>query len=145
MADHWLEKFSEQRPKSRALYAEMRKHVAGGVGHDLRHSPITPLYISRALGARKWDVDGNEFLDFGMGNAALLVGHAHPVVLAAVREAVGNGLHFGNDHPLMLEWAKLIHDLIPSAERIRFVGSGTEGSMLALRLARAFTGRTRLL
>ncbi len=145
MADHWLDKFSEQRPRSRALYAEMRKHVAGGVGHDLRHSPITPLYIERALGARKWDIDGNEFLDFGMGNAALLLGHAHPVVLEAVREVAANGLHFGNDHPAMLDSARLIHDLIPSAERIRFVGSGTEGSMLALRLARAFTDRTKLL
>ncbi len=145
MTDHWLDKFSEQRPRSRALYAEMRKHVAGGVGHDLRHSPITPLYIERALGARTWDMDGNEFLDFGMGNAALLLGHAHPAVLEAVREAVGNGLHFGNDHPSMLEWARLIHDLIPSAEKIRFVGSGTEGTMLALRLARAFSGRAKLL
>ena len=143
--DHWLDTYAEQRPKSRALYAEMRERVAGGVGHDLRHSPVTPIYIEHAAGARKWDVDGNEYLDFGMGNAALLLGHAHPAVLDAVREAVGYGLHFGNDHPRMVEWARLIRDLMPSAEQIRFVGSGTEGTMLALRLARAFTGRTKVL
>ncbi len=145
MTDRWLERFAEQRPKSRALYAEARRRIAGGVGHDLRHSPITPIYIERALGARKWDVDGNEFIDYGMGNGALLLGHAHPTVLEAVRDAVGNGLHFGNDHPRMVEWAALIQELVPSAERIRFVNSGTEGSMLALRLARAFTGRTKVL
>jgi glutamate-1-semialdehyde 2,1-aminomutase len=143
--DHWLDTYAMQRPKSQALYAEMRERVAGGVGHDLRHSPVTPLYIERAVGARKWDVDGNEYLDFGMGNAALLLGHAHPEVLDAVREAVEYGLHFGNDHPRMVEWARLIRDLMPAAEQIRFVGSGTEGTMLALRLARAFTGRTKVL
>ena len=145
MSDRWLEVFAEQRPRSRKLYAEVKKYVAGGVGHDLRHSPITPIYIDRARGARKWDVDGNEYLDYGMGNGALLLGHAHPVVLQAVQEVVGSGLHFGNDHPRMLEWAALIHSLIPSAEKIRFVGSGTEGTMLALRLARAFTRRTKVL
>src|SRR3990172_4440360 len=112
--ERWLERFAQQRPKSRALYAEMQQLVAGGVGHDLRHSPISPTYIARASGARKWDIDGNEYLDFGMGNAALLLGHAHPAVLEAVREAIGTGLHFGNDHPRMLDLAQRIHRLMPS-------------------------------
>ncbi len=142
--ERWLDTYAEQRPKSRALYAEMRERVAGGVGHDLRFSPVTPIYIERAAGARKWDIDGNEYLDFGMGNAALLLGHAHPAVIDAVRAVVGRGLHFGNDHPSMLEWAQLIRDLIPSAEKIRFVGTGTEGTMLAMRLARAFTRRMKV-
>jgi glutamate-1-semialdehyde 2,1-aminomutase len=140
----WLATYAAQRPKSRALYAELRERVAGGVGHDLRHSPVTPIYIERASGARKWDIDGNVYLDFGMGNAALLIGHSHPVVLDAVRDAVGAGLHFGNDHPKMVEWVRLIGDLIPTAERVRFVGTGTEGTMLAMRLARAFTGRNKI-
>jgi glutamate-1-semialdehyde 2,1-aminomutase len=143
--ERWLERFAQQRPKSRALYEQMQQLVAGGVGHDLRHSPISPIYVARACGARKWDIDGNEFLDFGMGNAALLIGHAHPAVLDAVREAIGDGFHFGNDHPRMLDLAQRIQRLMPSGERIRFVGSGTEGSMLALRLARAFTRRTKVL
>ena len=77
-------------------------------------------------------------------HGALLLGHAHPAAIQAVQSVVENGLHFGNDHPRMLEWAGLIRDLIPCAERVRFDNSGTEGTMLALRLARAFTGRTKL-
>src|SRR5215212_928831 len=94
---------------------------------------------------REWDVDGNQYIDYGMGNGALLLGHAHPAAVQAVQGVVENGLHFGNDHPKMLEWAGLIHDLIPCAERVRFDNSGTEGTMLALRLARAYTGRTKVL
>ena len=145
MSNTWLETYAAQRPKARALYAEVRELVAGGVGHDLRHSPITPIYIDHARGSRKWDIDGNEYIDYGMGNGALLLGHAHPGVLNAVHGVLGNGLHFGNDHPQMLEWAALIKRLMPAAEKVRFVGSGTEGTMLALRLARAFTGRNKLL
>jgi glutamate-1-semialdehyde 2,1-aminomutase len=137
--------FTSQRPGARELYARAQQLLAGGVGHDLRHNSIAPTYVDHALGSRKWDVDGNEYIDYGMGNGAMLVGHAHPLVLAAVREVIGRGLHFGNDHPAMIEWAQLIHDLVPSAEKIRFTSSGSEAAMLALRLARAFTGREQVL
>jgi glutamate-1-semialdehyde 2,1-aminomutase len=145
MASNWLEVYAEQRPKARALYAEAKARIAGGVGHDLRNSPVTPTYIDHALGSHKWDVDGNDYIDYGMGNGALMVGHAHPAVLKAVHAVVDNGLHFGNDHPRMIDWAMKIQALMPAAEKIRFVGSGTEGAMLALRLCRAFTGKTKLL
>jgi glutamate-1-semialdehyde 2,1-aminomutase len=145
LSSDWQTAFAEQRAKARALYGRAKELLAGGAGHDLRHNPVAPTYVTRALGSRKWDVDGNEYVDYGMGNAAMLLGHAHPAVLEAVRAAVGDGLHFGNDHPRMLEWAELIQRLVPSAERIRFVNSGTEGTMLALRLARAATGRNKVL
>ena len=119
--------------------------IAGGVGHDVRHNPLAPIYVEHARGSRKWDVDGNEYIDYGMGNGALILGHAHPAAIQAVQSVVENGLHFGNDHPRMLEWAGLIRDLVPCAERVRFDNSGTEGTMLALRLARAYTGRTNVL
>jgi len=90
-------------------------------------------------------VDGREYLDYGMGNAALLLGHAPPDVIEAIRNVLDNGFHFGNDHPMQVEWARLIQSLIPSAEQVRFVNSGSEGTMLALRVARAFTDRTKLL
>ena len=141
----WTETYKDQRPKAVELYGQARELIAGGVGHDVRHNPLAPMYIDYARGSRKWDVDGNEYIDYGMGNGALLLGHAHPAAVQAVQGVVENGLHFGNDHPKMLEWAGLIHDLIPCAERVRFDNSGTEGTMLALRLARAFTGRTKLL
>lgn len=141
----WSETYKAQRPKAVELYGEAKQLIAGGVGHDVRHNPLAPIYIDRARGSRKWDVDGNEYIDYGMGNGALILGHSHPAAIQAVQSVVENGLHFGNDHPRMLEWAGLIRDLIPCAERVRFDNSGTEGTMLALRLARAFTGRTRVL
>jgi glutamate-1-semialdehyde 2,1-aminomutase len=137
--------FIEQRAKARALFQRAKGAVAGGVGHDVRYNDIAPTYITHARGSRKWDVDGNEYIDYGMGNAALLLGHAHPMVIEAVQRAVPNGLHFGNDHPEMIEWAELIQSLIPSAERVRFVNSGSEGATLALRLARAFSGKEKVL
>jgi glutamate-1-semialdehyde 2,1-aminomutase len=141
----WSDTYKEQRPKAVALYGEAKELLAGGVGHDVRHNPLAPMYVEYARGSRKWDVDGNEYIDYGMGNAALLLGHSHPAAIQAVQSVVENGLHFGNDHPRMMEWAGIIRDLIPSAERVRFDNSGTEGTMLALRLARAFTGKTKVL
>jgi glutamate-1-semialdehyde 2,1-aminomutase len=145
LSEPWLQTYADQRPKARELYAEAKEHVAGGVGHDVRHNPIAPIYVERAAGSRKWDVDGNEYIDYGMGNGALLLGHSHPAAIQAVQQVVEHGLHFGNDHPQMVEWAGLIRRLIPSAEKVRFDNSGTEGTMLALRLARAFTKRTKVL
>ncbi|MBT5873954.1 MAG: aminotransferase class III-fold pyridoxal phosphate-dependent enzyme [Candidatus Latescibacteria bacterium] len=131
--------------KSNELFERAKQAVAGGVGHDLRLGHPVPLYIERAAGARKWDVEGKEYLDYGMGNAALLLGHSPPEVVSAIREVVGSGFHFGNDHPMQVEWAELICSLVPSAERVRFVNSGSEGTMLALRVARALTGRLKVL
>ena len=141
----WSEQYKAQRPKAVELYGQARELIAGGVGHDVRHNPLAPIYVEHARGSRKWDVDGNEYIDYGMGNGALILGHAHPAAIQAVQSVVENGLHFGNDHPRMLEWAGLIRDLVPCAERVRFDNSGTEGTMLALRLARAYTGRTKVL
>ena len=145
MSDSWLAAYVERGPRSRDLFEQALRNTAGGVGHDLRFARPFPRYIDHASGSRIWDADGNEYIDYGMGNAACLLGHSPPEVLNAVREVIGNGLHFGFDHPSQVEWAGLIGQLIPSAERVRFVNSGTEGSMLALRVARAFTRRTKVL
>lgn len=145
MSQSPFDAYRSAQPLAVELYERALKAVAGGVGHDLRHGQPLPIYIQRASGSRKWDVDGNEFIDYGMGNAALLLGHAPPEVLRAISEALEHGYHFGNDHPMQIEWAELVQALVPSAERIRFVNSGSEGSMLALRVARAFTKRTKIL
>ena len=126
-------------------FARASRVLAGKVGHDLRHFEPVPLYIERGIAGRKWDVDNNEYIDFLMGNGALLLGHAPPAVVEAICEIVGQGTHFGSDHPLQLEWAELVQRLVPSAERVRFVNSGSEATLLALRLARAYTGRNRIL
>ena len=140
-----LQAYAARRPKSCALYQRARNVLGGGVGHDVRHFTPMPVYTARAKGARKWDVDGNEYVDFLMGNGALLLGHADPEVCAAVAEVMTSGSHFGNDHPLQIAWAELVQQMVPSAERVRFVISGTEASALALRLARAHTGRPKIL
>ena len=146
MIDHELfEAYRAARPKSAALFARAEKSLGGKAGHDLRHFSPMPLYIERGKGSRKWDVDGHEYIDFLLGNGALLLGHAPPEVLDAIAQVSGRGTHFGNDHPLQIEWAERVQELVPSAERVRFVNSGTEATLLALRLARAFTGRSKIL
>src|SRR5262245_5653857 len=139
------ETYTSKRQKSLELFERASKVLAGKVGHDLRYFQPVPLYIERASGGRKWDVDGNEYVDFLLGNGALLLGHAVPEVLEPVHQAAALGTHFGNDHPLQIEWAELVQRLVPSAERVRFVNSGTEATLLALRLARAHTGRPKIL
>jgi glutamate-1-semialdehyde 2,1-aminomutase len=139
-----MESYAAARPASRAAFQRAQTALAGGAGHDLRFARPMPLYIARALGCRKWDLDGHEYIDFLMGNGALLLGHAAPDVVAAIQDALANGTHFGNDHWTQIEWAEQIRQLMPSAERIRFVNSGTEATQLALRVARACTGRTRI-
>jgi len=99
------------------------------------------LYVTRALGSHKWLVDGRELIDYTMGHGALILGHAHPAVVAAVQNQVAHGTHYGAAHPLEVEWAELIVSLVPSVSEVRFTASGTEATMLALRIARAATGR----
>ncbi len=143
--DKVYEAYAAARPKSLEYLARACKVLGGKAGHDLRYSTPVPLYIDRGEAGRKWDVDGNEYIDFLLGNGALLLGHAPTEVVEAINETVGKGTHFGNDHRLHIEWAELVQQLVPSAERVRFVNSGTEATLLALRLARAFTGRKKTL
>ena len=145
MHDEIYAAYGAARPRSQEYFARACKVLGGKAGHDLRYATPVPLYIERGAGGRKWDVDGNEYIDFLLGNGALLLGHAPAEVVAAIAEAVGRGTHFGNDHPLHIEWAERIQALVPSAERVRLVNSGTEATLLALRLARAFTGRHKVL
>lgn len=140
-----LEQFVRQRPRSKEAYERARGIMPSGVAHDLRFMRPFPITLARAAGARKWDVDGNEYVDYHMGSAALLLGHAHPEVMAGIREQLDRGWHFAQAHPLEAEWGELIQRLVPSVERLRFVNSGTEATFLALRLARAYTGKPKVL
>jgi glutamate-1-semialdehyde 2,1-aminomutase len=103
-----------------------------------------PLYVERAAGSRKWDVDGNEYVDYFGGHGALILGHCHPAVQEAVERQIGLGNHFGAEHEGALAWAEMIQEMVPGAERVRFTSSGTEATQLALRLARARTGRSKI-
>ena len=92
----------------------------------------------------KWDIDGNEYVDYFGGHGALILGHCHPAVVEAVERQIARGTHFGACHELEIEWASLIRDMVPCAETIRFTSSGTEATHLALRVARAYTGRSKV-
>lgn len=130
---------------SEDLFERARASLAGGVSHQSRYQAPFPKYVERAQGSRKWEVDGREYIDYAMGSASLLLGHAHPDVVLALTEQAAKGTFFADSHPLEVEWGELIQGLIPSAERVRFVGSGTEATMLAIRIARAYSGKNKIL
>jgi glutamate-1-semialdehyde 2,1-aminomutase len=136
--------FRKRFARSAELYQRSRRVIAGGITHDSRNFSPFPIYIERADGSHKWDVDGNELIDHWMGHGALLLGHNHPQVSAAVAEQVRKGTHYGACHELEVAWAEQIVRMIPSAEWVRFTMSGTEATMLAMRDARAFTGREKI-
>lgn len=132
-------------PRSAEAYAAARKLLPGGVAHDVRYMRPHPIYVDEAAGARKRDIDGNEYVDYQGGHGALLLGHCHPEVTARVAEQLARGTHYGANHELESRWAELIIEMVPCAELIRFTSSGTEATLMALRLARAGTGRGKVL
>jgi glutamate-1-semialdehyde 2,1-aminomutase len=136
--------YCERTPGSARLAAEAARLLPSGITHDSRLCDPYGIYVERAQGPLKWDVDGNEYVDYFGGHGALLLGHNHPAVLAATQAALARGTHFGANHADEVRWAKLVTGLVSSAERVRFTSSGTEATLMALRLARAFTGRTKL-
>ncbi|MCZ6918091.1 MAG: glutamate-1-semialdehyde 2,1-aminomutase [Gemmatimonadetes bacterium] len=133
--------------RSEAYLAQATDLLPGGVNSPVRAFKAvggTPLFIERGNGAYIQDVDGNRFVDYVLSWGPLILGHAHPAVVRAVQEAAQKGTSFGAPSPLEVELARLVCDLVPSLEMIRFVNSGTEATMSALRLARAFTGRDKV-
>lgn len=129
---------------SRALAQEAALLLPSGIAHDGRHVDPYGIYIDRAVGPHKWDVDGNRYVDFFGGHGALILGHCDPEVTSAVTAALQRGTQFGASHAAEIAWSRAIMRLVPAAERVRFTSSGTEATLMALRLARAFTGRDRL-
>jgi glutamate-1-semialdehyde 2,1-aminomutase len=136
--------YEAMTPGSATLAAKARAVMPSGLSHDSRHFDPYPLYVSRALGPVKWDVDNNKYVDYFGGHGALMLGHNHPAVMEAAHAALDRGTHFGACHELEVRWAELVTQMVPSAERVRFTSSGTEATLLALRMARAFTGRSKL-
>ena len=137
--------FFAQHSESARRAEEAKTLFPGGVTHDARHFEPFGVVIDRAIGPRKWDIDGNEYIDYVMGHGALLFGHSHPYLVEAVTAQVARGTHMGGSSELERRWALAIQRLIPGAEKVRFTSSGTEATMMAVRLARAATGRDRLL
>jgi len=133
--------------RSQELFAEAQTLLPGGVDSPVRAFRAVggqPLFIERGEGAYLYDVDGNRYIDYVLSWGPLILGHAHPRVVQAIAEAAARGTSYGAPSPLELALAKLIQQFMPNIEMIRFVNSGTEATMTALRLARAFTGRNKI-
>jgi glutamate-1-semialdehyde 2,1-aminomutase len=139
------DEYRARHPKSAALAEQARRAIPGGITHDIRHLVPYPVYIERAAGSRKWDVDGHEYVDYWMGHGSLFLGHCHPAAVRAVQEQMARGTHLGASHVAEIRWAELVNQLIPCGELTRFTMSGTEATHLAMRVARAYTGRPKIL
>ncbi len=132
--------------KSIALYERTKKTLAGGVSSNVRYAATpVPLFFERGEGARLYDVDGNVHIDYVLGNGPAILGHAPKAVIAAVAASLGEGQLFAAQHPRETELSERLCRLLPGAEVVRFATSGTEAVLMAFRLARAFTGRDKIL
>jgi len=132
---------------SSRLFEEAKKYIPGGVNSPVRAFKAVggnPLFISRGQGAQIWDADGNEFIDYVGSWGPLILGHAHPLVVEAVCKTAEHGTSFGAATESEIELAKMIVDAVPSVEMVRLVNSGTEGVMSAIRVARGYTGRNKI-
>ena len=137
-----------KRSRSKKLFQEAQRYLPGGVDSPVRAFNAVggePLFIKRGCGSKIYDADGNEFIDYVCSWGPLILGHAHPQVVEAVCRAAERGTSFGAPTELETKLAKMICEAMPSIEKIRFVSSGTEATMSALRLARAFTRRDKIL
>jgi glutamate-1-semialdehyde 2,1-aminomutase len=133
--------------RSQELYAEAQEVIPGGVNSPVRAFRSvggTPIFFERGEGAHVWDVDGNRYIDYVLSWGPLLLGHAHPRVIEALTHQAVLGCSFGAPTTMETELAKLVIQIMPGLEQVRFVNSGTEATMSALRLARAYTGRPRI-
>lgn len=139
-----LGRYLERTPGSARRHDEAVGMLPSGIAHDARRTWPYGLYIDRARGSRLWDVDGNEYIDYHGGHGALILGHQHPAVVEAAQAQLAKGMHYAAGHDLLLEWTRLIRELVPSAERVRYTSSGTEATHLGIRLARAFTGKPKI-
>ena len=140
-----LEDYIAKHPGSAQRYLEASTIFPGGVTHDTRYAQPFPLYMTHGKGPRKWDVDDNEYIDYVSGHGALLLGHSHPDIAEAVSKQIQRGTHLGASTDDEIRWARAIKRLMPSIEKLRFHSSGTEATLMAMRLARAYTGKTKVI
>jgi glutamate-1-semialdehyde-2,1-aminomutase len=133
--------------RSSKLFAEAKKHMPGGVNSPVRAFRAVgrdPVFIAKAKGQFIYDVDGNKYIDYVGSWGPMILGHAHPDVIASIRRSAANGTSFGAPTSVEIDMAMLVRKLVPSVEVVRMVNSGTEATMSAVRVARAFTGREKI-
>src|SRR5208282_3209918 len=136
------------RAESEKLFAEALKFIPGGVNSPVRAFRAVggqPFFVNRAKGARVWDVDGNEYIDYVCTWGPAILGHAHPGIISAVKAAADRGTSFGIPNPDEVTMARLVCQAVPSVQKVRMCNSGTEACMSAIRLARGFTKRDKII
>src|ERR1051326_1775570 len=136
------------RNRSEQLFAEALKYIPGGVNSPVRAFRAVggqPFFVNQAKEAHIWDVDGNEYVDYVGTWGPAILGHAHPKIIKAVQTAAEAGTSFGIPNPLEVTMARMICSLVPSVQKVRMCNSGTEATMSAIRLARGFTNRDKLI
>src|SRR4030066_509477 len=134
--------------KSKELFEEAKKLIPGGVNSPVRAFKAvggTPIFIDRARGSKIYDVDGNFYIDYVLSWGPLILGHAHPKVVNALKKAIERGTSYGAPTSLEVELAELVLKIYPSMDKVRMVNSGTEATMSAIRAARGFTGRDKII
>jgi glutamate-1-semialdehyde 2,1-aminomutase len=136
------------RAQSEKLFEESLKYIPGGVNSPVRAFRAVgghPFFVNKASGSHLWDVDGNELIDYVLTWGPAILGHAHPKIIAAVKDAAEHGTSFGIPNPFEVTMAKMICELVPSVKKVRMTNSGTEACMSAIRLARGFTRRDKII
>lgn len=135
--------------QSESLHAEAMQHIVGGVNSPSRSYKAvgggSPVAMERAKGAYFWDVDGNRYIDYLAAYGPIITGHAHPHITKAITKAAENGVLYGTPTPFEVKFAKMLKDAIPSMDKVRFTNSGTESVMTTIRVARAYTGRDKII
>ncbi|WP_339323422.1 glutamate-1-semialdehyde 2,1-aminomutase [Paenibacillus sp. FSL W8-0194] len=137
------------RSRSEQLYQEALQHIVGGVNSPSRSFKAVgggaPVFMKRAKGAYFWDEDGNRYIDYLAAYGPIITGHAHPHITAAITQAAENGTLYGTPTELEIRMARMLKEAIPSMDKVRFVNSGTEAVMTTIRVARAYTGRSKII
>jgi len=143
--NHFCDAYRKKTRLSEKLFKRSKEVMPGGVSHNFHYFPPYPFFIKKAKGPKIWDVDGNEYVDLWMGHYTHILGHHPEVITEAVERQLKEGIHWGILFEKQVEWAELIRESVPSAEMVRFCCSGTEATMYAVRLARAFTKKNIVL
>ncbi|MBS0205619.1 MAG: aminotransferase class III-fold pyridoxal phosphate-dependent enzyme [Planctomycetes bacterium] len=136
--------FRETFSQSNRQYDRALNLFPSGVTHDGRYLEPFPVYVKEAHGSRKISVEGHSIIDYWVGHGSLLLGHGAPTVVEAVQRQMALGTHFSACHELELEWGERVQKMVPSAERLRFTSSGTEATLMAIRVARIVSGREKV-
>jgi glutamate-1-semialdehyde 2,1-aminomutase len=143
--NYFFDAYRKKTPLSEKLFKRSKGVMPGGISHNVHYFPPYPFFVKKGEGSKIWDVDGNEYVDLWMGHYTHILGHYPDVVVEAVERQLKEGIHWGIVFEKQVEWAELIQELVPCSEMVRFCCSGTEATMYAVRLARAFTGKKTIL